>query len=865
MMLKEFDLNLVQVTDPYYVNAFDKVVEYLLRLDPERLVVGFKAVSEGKDPQHEPGLNLYGGWEGAWSLLRGHTMGHYLTAMAQAYKQSENHNPTLSAKLKQNIDYAIDQLKACQDASPNGFLFASPETHFDVIEGKYEGKHWVPWYSMHKIVTGLVHVYNYTKNEVALEIASRLGDWSYERTSKWDTKLHQRVLNIEYGAINDALYELYKITNDSRHLAAAKMFDEDELFAHIVKGENVFENRHANTQIPKFVGALNRYRVLGEEADFYFKTAQEFWTMVVNDHTYVTGGNSECEHFRKPGMLDATRTNLNNEGCNTYNMLLLSRELFKITGDLKYANYYERALINEIMASINPETGMVTYFKPMDTGYFKAFGTETESFWCCTGTGMENYTKLNDSVYFHNDQDLYVNLYLSSQLNWDEKGLELTQEANIPNEDRVKFRIVTAPTEQMTINFRVPSWIAHDQEMTLSINGKAYAAKSLNGYLSIDRDWADGDIVELLLPTEVKVSRLPDNPNSVAFCYGPLVLCAKLGTEQMIATNHWASIKPTMPEEVMIKDYIIVQNGSVDQWIDNIHTNLVKTPGKLEFTLEGTDEKLKLVPFYSEYKERYGIYFRMVELDSPALQKIVEERKNVKKRVEATIDSVQVTNDQFELVHNLQGNSSGGFFVGHNLRQAYGEADGEGWFSYDFNVDPLVDNYLSTSYYSGDAGRSFNIYIDDQLLVEETIDDQSPQDFYDVRYPIPSEWLKDKAKVTVKFANRGQGWAGGVYDRVAILNDFDTNSELKTVIIDGTEAKLTDSSYVSQVDAVKTKVKAKFIPEHKHALVYVDEILIDDTQERVITLDGDDTSVRIRVVAADGETEQLYNVNIVRN
>ncbi len=764
-MLKEFSLDSVQVTDPYYVNAFNKVVDYLLRLEPDRLLAGFKAVSEGKDPGEEPNLNLYAGWEDAWSLLRGHTMGHYLTAMAQAYKQTKNSDANLNSQLKKQIDYTIDCLRAYQEASPNGYLFASPETHFDIIEGKATGKHWVPWYSMHKILAGAVDVYRYTGNEKALAIASTLGDWAYGRTSKWDDDLQRRVLNIEYGGINIALYDLYKITKDEKHLEAAKKFDEDDLFAEIEAGNDLLENRHANTQIPKFIGALNRYEVLGEEADFYFNAGKKFWEMVIKDHTYITGGNSESEHFRKPGRLDESRTNINNETCNAYNMLLLTRKLFKFTGDVKYADFYERTHLNEIMASVHPETGMTTYFKPMATGYFKAYGTETHSFWCCTGTGMENFTKLGDSIYFYSDDDLYINQYLSSKLNWEARGLALTVEADLPSDDQVLITIEAAPTQKQRIKFRIPSWLAANSKLAISINDQPVSATEKAGYLVIDRTWAAGDQIKLHLPTEVKVERLADNPNVVAFSYGPVVLSAALGKEKMEIEPHWASIKPMLPEGVEIKDYLVIQSGTIEDWLNNIQENLVRKPGTLEFNLRGTDgdQSLTFTPYYLEHEERYGIYFRLVSPESITLE---SEGKPAEQKNE--IDAVQITNDQSELVHNLQGNTVVGTYEGYNFRQMTGGEGDENWFSYDLAVDPRRTNFAAITYYSGDAGSKINIYVDDQLLSEETVV-QKDTKFYTVEYQLPDTLLVDKQKVTLKFVNSKSELKGRIFDRVVIL------------------------------------------------------------------------------------------------
>ncbi len=609
-ILDAFDMAEVQITDEYYESLFTKDIEYLLRLDADRLLAGFEAVSRGQDPAN--GVTLYGGWEGGWSLLRGHSMGHYLTALAQAYKKTEGVDPELNSQIADRLDNVVAQLQSYQTSS--GYLFASLESHFDVVEGKISGDMWVPWYTMHKILAGLVDTYRLRGSETALEVAGKLGDWIYRRASAWDSSTHSRVLGVEYGGMNDCLYELYKCTESADHLAAAHLFDEDSLFEPISRGTDVLNGKHANTQFPKFVGALNRYRVLGSSEESYLTSAEQFWDIVTRSHTYVTGGNSENEHFHEPGILDGYRDNTNNETCNSYNMLKLTRGLFMVTGDAKYADFYERGYINEIISSINPETGMTTYFKPMGTGYFKLFGRETDTFWCCTGTGMENFTKLNDSIYFHNENQVYVNLYVSSVLNWDERLLSFTQTADVPLSARVTFTINSAPPDEMGILFRKPYWLAVGQSATILVNGQQYCAPEVNGYFDVQRVWNAGDTVELTLPADVRVSRLPDDNNAVAFTYGPLVLSAGLGTERMEKTTHLASEKATIPAGVVIDETVGINSSTtIEEWIAKIKDNLVQTPGELEFKPQNTDSDTRLVftPHYRRYTDRYGIYFQL--------------------------------------------------------------------------------------------------------------------------------------------------------------------------------------------------------------------------------------------------------------
>jgi uncharacterized protein len=601
--LQEFNLDQVQITDDYQKTLFAKDVTYLITtINSDRLMNGFKAVSAGTNP-----TNLYGGWENM--NIRGHSMGHWLSAVAHAYQQAKGSDATLAGQIKTKLDDVISKLKSYQLSS--GFLFATPISQFDDMDNG-GSNNWVPYYTMHKILAGLIDVYEFEQNADALTIASKLGDWLYNRATGWSASAKSRVLASEYGGMNDALYQLYKHTNNANHLTVAHIFDDTGLFTTTAQGNDSLNGRHANMTIPKFIGALNRYRTVGSTESSYLTAADQFLAIVLKSHTYVTGGNSQDEHFHEPGKLDARRDNVNNETCNAYNMSKLTRDLFKVTGDIKYADFYERIHINEILSSMNPSTGMTTYFKPMGTGYFKAFATPEGSFWCCTGTGMENFTRLGESVYFHDATDLYVTYYVSSTLSWADRGLSLTQATDLPLSSKVTFTITAAPTDAVNVKFRKPYWLASCQPMTVTVNGQSASAVDANGYLGVSQVWKVGDKVELTLPMEVQVSRLPDNQNAVAFTYGPIVLSAGLGTASMTTTGHGWTIAATMPSG--IQDTITINSGTaINTWIGNIKTNLVQTAGKLEFTLKNTDSdsKLTFIPHYSRYLDRYGIYFKL--------------------------------------------------------------------------------------------------------------------------------------------------------------------------------------------------------------------------------------------------------------
>lgn len=587
--LKEFSLGDVKILDRYETNAFSLEQKYLLSLDEERLLRGFCDIAG--ITSNAP---LYGGWEN--SNIQGHTMGHYLTALSQAFAY------TKSNAFEKKIDRILHVLGECQKKN-KGYLAAIPETHYRIVESGSTDGVWVPWYTMHKILSGLISAFELAKKDIALEIASKLGDWVYSLTCHWTEETQKKVLNIEYGGMNDCLYRLYSHTKSEKHLSAAHSFDEIPLFEALYAKKNILDGKHANTTIPKLLGALRRYTVLGEGEEFYLQSAVNFWDIVVNGHTYITGGNSEWEHFGKSGILDAERTECNCETCNTYNMLKLTRELFMITGEKKYADYYENAFINAILSSQNSETGMTTYFQPMATGYFKVYSTPTEHFWCCTGSGMESFSKLGDSICFKDNDSIYVLRYTCCEILFKEKGITLTQKAELPY---VSFTV--KGNGKFTLKLRIPDWCSTTP--SVKINGCAVAAKQENGFLLTERVWTDGDTLEAVFSCRVTAHPLPDNKNAVSFRYGPLLLSADMGKSKMNTGVTGVNVTVPLLDE-SINDKIKVQSESVEKWLRDLESNLVKEEESLIFRLKNTDRELVFTPHFRQHTNRYGIYFTL--------------------------------------------------------------------------------------------------------------------------------------------------------------------------------------------------------------------------------------------------------------
>ncbi len=615
MLIRNFALNKVELCEPVLENAFRKEQEYLRSIDCDRLLAGFRATA-GLEKKAE----CYpGGWED--TEIAGHTMGHYLTALSQLYAA------TGAKDIEERLDYLLQELSDCQ--AENGFLFASPEELFDKIERGEQA--WVPWYTMHKVIAGLLSAYQLGKRPQALETAVKLGMWVHERAGKWSEDVRNRVLAVEYGGMNDCMYELYKETGRKEFAEAAAKFDEEDLFYRIADGKDILAGKHANTTIPKFLGALNRYLALGEGESFYLKAAQSFFDIVTENHTYVTGGNSEWEHFRTPGTLGKERTQCNCETCNTHNMLKLAEGLFSVTGEKRYMDFYERTFFNAVLGSQNPETGMTMYFQPMAAGYFKTYSTPFENFWCCTGTGMENFTKLNRAIYHTDENTLYVNLYLASVLHDEKLKLDLTQKTDMNHFDTVTFTVVPEEPVSFALAFRVPDWTG--QRFELLVDGKSVDYAVQKGYILLDRRWEKEQQVTLRFFPEIMIHTLPDAPYSAAATYGPFVLAAGLGQADM--TTELTGVNVTIPtKNVPVRDTVLIKDISVREWFANCRKNFIKTENEVAFFLFGTDADgvLLFTPYYKHYNDRYAIYFDYVAeagLTEVELKELTEKQKKV--------------------------------------------------------------------------------------------------------------------------------------------------------------------------------------------------------------------------------------------
>ena len=725
----EFGPGAVHLCDAYCANALNKETAYLLALEPDRLLAGFREVAN-----LAPKSIRYPGWE--VTEIAGHTLGHYLTAVAQAFAV------TGDDAYKQRLQTICEDLRQCQ--RPDGYLFASTETLFNNVEQKKPA--WVPWYTMHKLLAGLFSAATLAGLEIAKEVACRLGNWISQRALGWDAETRTRVLTVEYGGMNDALYDLYRLCGDAKFLAAAHVFDEETLFEPLAAGQDRLDGLHANTTIPKILGALNRYMLTGEE--FYLRTAQNFWEIVVDHHTYITGGNSEWERFGEPDILDRERTACNCETCNCYNMLKLSERLFCLTGTGKYMDFYATTWLNAILASQNPETGMTMYFQPMETGFFKVFGKPFSNFWCCTGTGMENFTKLQEGVFFTSGERIVIARYTSAVLQDVAQEVSIAIQAEFPVPENVKITVNALPAAGKIMELLVPSWC---QGMQLTVNGTARQVQPRNDRITLQVHTKD--VVELRLTPAVTAHILPDNPNCAAFCYGPVLLCASLGAAMM--ETDVTGVEVSVPTKIFfVKDYLILDGEDPADWLAKVTQNLTRKPGKaLRFTLHNTDEdaRLEFVPYFSQYKERYGIYWKFYRRGSLALATETAQSALRQHIARSSLDMVPIGNEQYELAHAVCGeNTSTLGLQGHRGRQI----TGDGWFEYTMKTAPS-GCLLAVTYCGMDAGAAFEIRVNGTLLKAEALETDSSA-FYTVFYLLPATVLAGNTKAKVCFTAKCQ-------------------------------------------------------------------------------------------------------------
>ncbi|NWG13610.1 MAG: glycoside hydrolase family 127 protein [Acidobacteria bacterium] len=464
-------------------------------------------------------------------------------------------------------------------------------------------KVWAPWYTLHKVYAGLIDMYTLCGNEQALKIALGMARWARQRTDRLDEAQMQKMLGVEHGGINDALRNLYAVTGDPELLALARRFDHKAVLDPLAAHEDRLKGLHVNTQIPKVIGAARAYELTGESC--FHDAATYFWNQVTAARCYAAGGTSNDEHWRtEPYRMASELGRESHETCCTYNMLRLTRHLFTWNPEARYADYYERALFNGILATQDPANGMMMYYVPMASGFYKTFMTPEDSFWCCTGTGMENHAKYGDSIYFHDESGLFVNLFIASELDWIERGIRIRQETSFPEEANTKLIVRTGRPAEFALKVRIPSWVAPGGKAVL--NGKPLEAFSSPGsHLVLKRTWRDGDTLLIDLPMKLYLERLPDDADTAAILYGPLVLAGDLGSERLTADKVLGPMGPS--GEAVAVPRLAGDRRQLDSWIKQV-------PGKiLTFRTVGAGrpDDVTLVPFYKLFGCRYAIYWEL--------------------------------------------------------------------------------------------------------------------------------------------------------------------------------------------------------------------------------------------------------------
>lgn len=760
-----FSLSEVQLLDGPFKHAMDLNVDVLLQYDTDRLLAPFL---------QEAGLPKKAEYFPNWAGLDGHVGGHYISALAIHYAATGNE------ACKERLDYVLAELKRCQDKNGNGYVGGVPDSDLlwgEVKKGNHGFVHryWVPWYNIHKTYAGLRDAWMYAGSEMAKEMFIKLCDWGCTITASLSDAEMEQMCGQEFGGMNEVYADAYQITGDKKYLDAARRFAHHWLLDSMAKGVDNLDNRHANTQVPKVVGharTAEMYQLAGqpEEAAYYQRASEFFWETVINTRSLSFGGNSRREHFASA---DDCKSYVDDregpESCNTNNMLKLTQNLFRMTGDVRYADYYERAMFNHILSTQHPEHGGYVYFTPARPAHYRVYSAPNSGMWCCVGTGMENHGKYGEFIYTHTGDELYVNLFVASRLVWKEKKFSLTQETSFPNEETVRFTVNSKKSQKLKINIRCPWWVKPG-EMKVICNGRDYATGAQpSSYIAIERKWKKGDVIEVTMPMSITVEELPNVPNYISIMRGPILLGARMGTyrlDGLVADDgRWAHIAHGPLVSLFDTPFLIGDRSEIVEKLQHMQP----VPGKpMHFTVPGLFEDkyqdLELEPFSAIHDSRYMMYWlSMSKAEYDDYKQKMRDAENQKLALDArTVDAVSTAEQQPEVDHQMKAEGSK---TGHFQNEGWRDATNGGYFSYNMDTKGNEELKLMVRYWGNENGnRSFDILIDGHVLTSENIVGKWGREaFVNAEYAIPTEWLKGKLVINVRFQSHPGTVAGGVY------------------------------------------------------------------------------------------------------
>jgi len=757
----EFPLSDVKLLDGPFKHARDLNLEVLLQYDVDRLLAPYRkeaGLTERKE--------TYPNWDG----LDGHVAGHYLSAMAMNYAAIGN------KECKQRMEYMISELQLCLDANAInntewgiGYIGGFPNSNklwstFKKGDFNIYNSAWAPFYNLHKMYAGLRDAWLYGDNEQAKKLFLTFCDWGIDITADLSNEQMQSILNMEYGGMNEIFADAYQITRDEKYLVAAKRYSQNILLDPLAKGIDNLDNKHANTQIPKFIGFT---RIAELSGDTKYANAGRFsWETITGNRSLAFGGNSRREHFPSVASCsDYTNDVDGPESCNSYNMLKLTEDLFRMQPSAHYADYYERTVFNHILSTQHPEHGGYVYFTSARPRHYRVYSAPNEAMWCCVGTGMENHGKYNQFIYTHSDDSLFVNLFIASELNWKDKKLSIRQETHFPYEERTKLT-VTKGFSLFKLMLRYPGWI-NKGALKVSVNGESVSYSALpSSYICIERKWKKGDVVEVELPMRNTIEHLPNVPNYIAFMHGPILLGAKTGTEDLrgliAGDGRWGQypsgkMLPVDQAPILIEDDMENIAGKLVPIKDEpLHFSLnVKMENPINVTLE---------PFANIHDARYMMYW--LALTNKEYQAYMDSLSTIEKEKiileKLTVDFVAPGEQQPETDHNMQQEKSR---PGNANQQFFREALSDGYFSYEMKTNAETDLSLIIRYWGAEWGRrKFDIYIDNEkLLTEDNTGRWNQSKFQDIKYDIPNSMVEGKNSIRVKFQSLPGNTAGAVY------------------------------------------------------------------------------------------------------